>query len=139
MRQPDSVLLFSPWLDVSVSDPANAALEHADPFLSVFFLKAAGEALASGPSPVDTKDPGVSPIYGSLAGLPPVSVWSSTRDMLLPDSRRLRDRFAAEGVRSRFRFVEREGLTHDWWMWSTPESFEAIREAAAAVREDCAL
>ena len=120
VKQPSSLLLISPWLDVSVSDQRSEALERRDCFLKTSFLQEAGRAFA-GPG-LSTKDPKVSPLFGSLKGLPPIHVWTSTHDMLLPDSLRFRERVESEEPQQKLRFVEEQGLLHDWWMWGQVRS-----------------
>lgn len=122
-EQPGNVILLSPWLDVTMSDPELAALDKIDPFLGVEGLKYAGAAYAGREDP---KHYLVSPVYGSLKDLAPISVFIGTRDILLADCRRLRDKAAAEGVKLNYR--EYESMLHDWMLISLPESKQALRE-----------
>lgn len=138
IKQPDSVVLLSPWLDVSMSNPECAAVAPSDPFLDVYGLKVLGELVAGGPDPVSTKDPKVSPLFGSLEGLPPVSVWTGSHDLLIPDSRALRDRFQNEGISTRFRYNEEAFMIHCWVLFGMPESKKAIKEIWQAIQEDFA-
>jgi triacylglycerol lipase len=87
------MFLISPWLDLAVSDPASAEID--DPLLGVTGLRACGRLWAGGLSPAD---PLVSPLFGSLAGLPPTVVHAGSLDVLSPDSARLRQRAHAEGA-----------------------------------------
>lgn len=76
------VTLISPALDLSQSNPGIAAVEPADPWLSRAGTAPLLEAWAG---PRDLQDPGVSPLFGDLAGLPPIQVYSGTRDICWPD------------------------------------------------------
>lgn len=135
MKGPDGLLLLSPWLDVSVSDPKCAKIEHLDCILKVSFLKEAGASFAGG---LDTVDPEVSPLFGDLMGLPPLSVWTSTHDLLLPDAQRLRDRIEGlDDPKPRVRYFEEPGILHDWWMFPFSPACRTIREMANAIVEDC--
>lgn len=136
--QPDSVILMSPWLDVSMSDPHCAELAVKDAFLAISGLRKAGELLAGGT--VSLVDPKVSPLYGPLEGLPPVGVWTGTHDMLLPDSRRLRDRYRAERPRGGgFHYYEKKGLLHCYFLFPGSGAAEAVEEVAQQIRRDCRL
>eukprot|EP01035_Chromulina_nebulosa_P017090 gene17090-22603_t len=138
IRQPDSVLLLSPWLDVSCSSPLLKKYEYNDPFLCIYGLKKLGEILAEGPDPVSTIDPKVSPLYGSLQGLPPVSVWTSTHDLLSPDSHRLHERYLKEKVPSLLRFYDEPYLIHCFWfVVDFSEGKAAIKQIVDAINEDC--
>lgn len=59
-------------------------------------------------------DPLASPLFGSLDGLPPTYVYSSSLDMLTVDTLRLRDRVLAEQIPD-VTFRLRKGLIHDWF------------------------
>lgn len=122
-EQPGNVILLSPWLDVTMSNPEIAALDKIDPFLGVEGLKYAGSVYAGDVDPTNYL---VSPVYGSLRDLAPVSVFIGTRDILLADCRKLRDKAAAEGVKLNYR--EYEAMLHDWMLISLPESKQALRE-----------
>ncbi|WP_445167394.1 alpha/beta hydrolase fold domain-containing protein [Mycolicibacterium sp. Dal123E01] len=114
--QPHRLLLLAPALDLSdtfenpVDDPllGNPANGHNNNLLTW-----AGD--------LDPADPIVSPIYGSLAGLPPTTVYSSSRDLLTQQTLRLRDKAIAESVD--FTFVLREGQFHDWTIFALPDSY----------------
>jgi monoterpene epsilon-lactone hydrolase len=122
-EQPGNVILLSPWLDATMSNPEIAPLDKIDPFLGVEGLKYAGAAYAGDVDPTNYL---VSPVYGSLRNLAPVSVFIGTRDILLPDCRKLRDKAAAEGVKLNYR--EYEAMLHDWMLISLPESKQALKE-----------
>ncbi|WP_246228012.1 alpha/beta hydrolase [Mycolicibacterium helvum] len=109
--QPHRLLLLAPALDLAdtfdnpVDDPllGNPADSHGNNVLSW-----AGD--------LDPSDPLVSPIYGSLAGLPPTTVYTSSRDLLTQQALRLRDKAIASSAD--FTFVLREGQFHDWTIFA---------------------
>jgi triacylglycerol lipase len=57
-------------------------------------------------------DPLVSPLYGSLAGLPPTTVYSGSLSMLAPDALALQQEAQDEGAP--FTFVNASGEIEDW-------------------------
>ncbi len=67
---------------------------------------------------LDPTDPVVSPIFGSLGGLPPTTVYSSSHDLLTQQALRLRDKATAAGAD--FAFVLRKGQFHDWTIFAPP-------------------
>lgn len=121
--QPRNIILLSPWLDPSVSNPELAIYDKVDPFLGMQGLKYAGSIYARDVDPTNYL---VSPVYGSLKDLAPISLFIGTRDMLLPDCRKLRERADAEGVKVNYR--EYEAMLHDWMLISLPESKQALKE-----------
>ncbi|EHB57656.1 alpha/beta hydrolase domain-containing protein [Mycolicibacterium rhodesiae JS60] len=114
--QPHRLLLLAPALDLSdtfenpVDDPllGNGGGGH-------------NNALLTWAGDLDPADPLVSPIYGSLDGLPPTTVYTSSRDLLTQQALRLRDKAIAEDAD--FTFVLREGQFHDWTIFALPDSY----------------
>jgi acetyl esterase/lipase len=93
--QPSRLVLISPFLDVTMTDERQLALAPKDKMLRRPGLREAGRLYAGS---LDLDDPLVSPIYGDLRGLPPVSVFTGTHDLLDPDSRRLAELAREAGV-----------------------------------------
>ncbi|MEZ0339305.1 alpha/beta hydrolase fold domain-containing protein [Mycobacterium sp. pV006] len=108
-RVPSRLVLLAPWLDVSMSDPRSDRIR--DPLLDRRNLLRAGTRWGGSDGPAD---PLASPLFGSLAGLPPTYVYSSSLDLLTVDTLRLRDRVLAEQVPG-VTFRLRKGLIHDWF------------------------
>jgi epsilon-lactone hydrolase len=128
-EQPGNIVLLSPWLDATLSNPDIREVDKTDPFLGVEGLKYGGEVYARD---VDAKNYLVSPVYGSLKDLAPISLFIGTRDVFLPDCRKLRDKAAAEGARLDYR--EYDGMVHDWMLGPLPEAKHAINEIVEKIR-----
>ena len=129
--QPGHIILLSPWLDATMSNPEIAEFDKIDPFLGVEGLKYGGAVYARD---VDPKSYLVSPVYGSLKNLAPVTLFIGTRDILYPDCRKLRDKAADEGVQIDYR--EYEEMVHDWMLGPLPEARHAIDEIVETIRSD---
>lgn len=130
LPQPGAVIMLSPWLDATLSNPEIAAVDRIDPFLGVQGLQYSGAAYARD---VDPRSYLVSPVYGSLKGVAPVTVFIGTRDIFLPDCRKLRDRAAAENVKLNYR--EYDGMVHDWMLGPLPEAKQVLAEIVAQLKE----
>lgn len=104
---PAHLVLISPWLDVTISDPRSRRIN--DPMLNVDGLVAAGKLWAGSLDPMDWR---VSPLFGSLDGLPHTAVYAGTLDCLVPDALRLQDRARAENADMTFDI--KDGLIHAW-------------------------
>jgi len=129
--QPGRVVLLSPWLDATLSNPEIAEFDKIDPFLGVAGLKYGGEVYARD---VDPKSYLVSPVYGSLKDLAPVTLFIGTRDILYPDCRKLRDKADAEGVRLDYR--EYDQMVHNWMLGPMPEAKHALAEIVETISSD---
>ena len=126
--QPGHIVLLSPWLDATLSNPEIAEFDKIDPFLGVEGLRYGGEVYARD---VDPKSYLVSPVYGSLKDLAPVTLFIGTRDILYPDCRKLRDKAATEGVRLDYR--EYDQMVHNWMLGPMPEAKHAIAEIVETI------
>lgn len=127
LPQPARLFLLSPWLDVSMDNPEIAAVEPLDPILSAEALRLAGRRFAGVDDPADSR---VSPLFGDLRGLAPITLFTGTADILNPDARKLRGRMRAEGLPLDYR--EFPGMIHDWALFNFPESVKAKREILSA-------
>lgn len=128
---PASLVLFSPWLDATADAPGQRDVEARDRMLAVSGLEACG-AMYRGELAPD--DPMVSPLFGSLEGLPPMAIFSGTSDILLVDGRRLNDKLTALGSRSHV-YCEYPGMFHAWMLFPVPEGRQALDEAADFIRQ----
>ncbi|MEU3313637.1 alpha/beta hydrolase fold domain-containing protein [Streptomyces sp. NPDC001591] len=128
--QPSRIVLISPWLDVSMSHPGQAAIEPADPVLARPGLAEAGRLYAG---TLRADDPRVSPLHGSFAGLAPLTVFTGTRDVLSTDSRELLRRARAAGAEVEWH--EEPGLPHGYPLLPVPEGRAARDRIVELVRE----
>jgi monoterpene epsilon-lactone hydrolase len=130
LRQADVAITFSPLTDSVFEAPSLRASIASDPMLGPAF-----GALAKVPavallwfswfaSRLLPADPRVSPLRGSLAGLPPVLVQASTSEMLLDDARRYVAKAQAAG--SPVQLQTWPNMVHVWQIFTDlPESEEA--------------
>ncbi|WP_052424589.1 family 78 glycoside hydrolase catalytic domain [Streptomyces fulvoviolaceus] len=120
---PAGMMLTAPWVDLEMANPELNESEATDTLLSRYYLGWAARLHAGG-SPLD--DPALSPINGTFDGLPPVHLDAGTRDLFLPDVRRLRDALEAAGVS--VTWIEQEGGMHTYPLQTT------TREAQWTIR-----
>ncbi len=120
--------LIAPWLDLSMTNPAIAAVERRDPWLTRAGMLPIAAHWAAGR---ELTDPTVSPLYGDLGGLPPTVVLVGSRDICRPDCDRLRE--LAPATADLTVHVE-PGSPHDYPLLPTPEGRRARDEITAHVR-----
>ena len=96
------MILFAPWLDIALSNPAAELLQPLDPVLDVETVRACGQLWGRGHHP---RDPMVSPGFADLDGLPPVHTFQGGRDVLAPDAQLLADRLQQAGNAGTFTLV----------------------------------
>ena len=103
---PASMVLFSPFLDVTLTNP-NISLVR-DPLLGA----PSGQVGQAWAGNLAETNPLVSPLYGSLTGLPPTYVYSGSLEILAPDTLVLVQEAATQGAP--ISFVLSTGEFHDW-------------------------
>ena len=95
---PAAAAVLSPVTDLTMTGPSWNTRAAADPYFTRSQVAALVAAYLSGADPAD---PRASPLYGELAGLPPVRVHVGDDEVLLDDAQRYVVRAAAAGVDAR--------------------------------------
>lgn len=90
---PRALVLFSPWVDLSLEQLP--APPPGEVMLTLPWITQCARAYAARS---DVRHPLVSPVCADLAGLPPTLIQVGSDEILLGDSRRLRERMQAAGV-----------------------------------------
>lgn len=131
---PGGLLLIAPWMDVTLSAPESAVIEPHDPMLAFGFARLGGEMWAGGS---DLRDPAISPGFGPVEGLPPITIFQGTRDILQPDSRAFAERAQQAGID--VRYFEYEGAFHVFSVLPLlPESKDVYRKIGQIFQEHAA-
>jgi acetyl esterase/lipase len=124
IKQPDQIILFSPWLDVSMSNDNIEMIDKEDKMISIKGLKNAGQKYAGN---LDLKDYRVSPIYGDLTGLCRISIFTGTKDILNADAQKCKQLMKEQQLS--FNYFEYPNMFHDWVIFTRlKESCDAINK-----------
>ena len=99
--------LLSPWLDLSVTDPAYTNNAVTDLLFSAEAAREAAKLYLQGHT---SSDPLASPLLGEVGGYPLTYISVGTGEVLAGDAQRLRDRLEREGVPVTFHGVD--GMEH---------------------------
>lgn len=130
MQQPSRIVMISPVLDFSFTDPALVRLDKRDPIVGLPGMAKLARLHAGA---LDLRDPLISPIFGSLSGLAPMALFTGTRDITHADALQFKIKAAKERVA--FRYFEYREMLHVWPMFPIPEADEAIDEMRKFVTE----
>jgi acetyl esterase/lipase len=95
LPRPAAAVLMSPWADLTLSGASITAKATADPVLTEAGLRRRAEDYAGG---ADPRTAAISPVFASLAGLPPLLIQAGTHEILLDDAIRLAAAAAAADV-----------------------------------------
>lgn len=129
LPQPGKMILLSPWLDVTMSNPDIDALEKQDTLLSKKVLITAGKHYANG---ADRRNPLISPIYGDFDGLAEIHLFIGTHDLLVADARKLNTRL--QNTNAKFKYYEFDKMFHIWVFLPIPEAKTALNKIIEIVQ-----
>ncbi|MBR7833224.1 alpha/beta hydrolase [Actinospica durhamensis] len=95
LPQPAAVVLFSPWVDLTLDGASMRTKQDADPiFIEDDLRTFADFYVAAG----DRAQPLASPLFADLTGLPPLLIQVGANELLLDDAVRLAGRAGADNV-----------------------------------------
>ena len=127
---PVQVLLLSPYLDLAGTNPIRNVLAHRDPVLEPDGCREAALLYAGSRS---LSDPLISPVLGSMEGLPKVTAWTGDNDILYADTLLLKD--ALKKARTPYHIYTYPNMVHGWMLERIPEGRRALRQIVLTIRE----
>jgi epsilon-lactone hydrolase len=130
LELPRCAALFSPWLDLTHQGDSQTANDGRDWTLSNDWVTKAAELLVGN---TVLEDPGVSPLFADLNGLPPLIVSSGSRELLLSDSLKLATEVRKNGGVCDLRIWE--DLWHVFEFFpQLPETEQSLHQTAEFIR-----
>jgi monoterpene epsilon-lactone hydrolase len=126
LAMPAAVATLSAWTDLAVTgDPRP---DVGDPLVTQPMLREAAALYLDG---ADPRDPYASPLFGDLAGLPPLLMQVGGREIMVEDTSRFATRAKAAGVAVTQTVYP--GMTHVFPL-NQPEAFESSAAIAELAR-----
>lgn len=125
---PSGLILMSPYLDLTLTSESLRFNQKHDALLSIEALQAGiNHYLKDG---VQADDPRVSPLFDDLKGLPPTLVQVGSKEILLDDSKRFREKAEKANVKVNFKLYT--GMWHNFQMFNAwfPEAKQALADIA---------
>lgn len=132
---PQALFLFSPWLDLQNKCPSHHANATTDSLLNTQLLDEAAARYAPHIARNDTR---LSPLLGSVLGLPPCLIIASATEILLDDALSLRDKLQKSGIK--VEYLEWANTPHAFPVFARwlPEAREALKRTARFIRQNVA-
>lgn len=127
---PAAAICYSPWTDLALSGESYKSNAGSDVMLDLpSFEQSARMYLGS----ADPRTACASPLYGDLAGLPPLLIQVGSDEMLLSDAKAFAEKAKAAGVEVTLEVWR--GMQHEWQFPAkvVPEGREAIRHVGEFV------
>jgi epsilon-lactone hydrolase len=130
---PAAAVLISPWTDLALTGESMTTRAAIDPMIpgAAGVTEMAARYLAGG----DPKNPLASPLYGDLAGLPPLLIQVGTEEVLFDDASRFDAKARAAGVDVTFEAWNGQVHVFQTFAFMVPEAREAIDRIGAFVKE----
>lgn len=122
-KLPAKLVLLSPWLDLSMSNPEISKQVHSDHVLTVQMLRNAGMKYANGD---DRHQYLLSPINGNLRDIPKSIVFFGTEELFYADCMRFKSMVDVNA--QDIAFKEYQKMQHDWALMPIPERKQVINE-----------
>jgi len=133
---PAAVFVLSPWTDLAATGASLVTRARQDPWFDPAGVADAAAYYVGSDSPTN---PLISPLYGDLAGLPPLLIHVGDYEILLDDSTRLAQKARAAGVDVTLRVWD--GMWHVFQALASrvPEARRSVDEIGAWVQSRLAL
>jgi acetyl esterase/lipase len=129
---PACVLAFSPWVDLTLSQPSLTELAAREALLPAKRVREIRDLYLAG---ADPRDPRASPLFADLSEAPPTLIQASSAEILRDDSRALAAALSARGVNVALELWP--GTPHVWQLYlrRLPEAEAALDHAALFARK----
>jgi acetyl esterase/lipase len=129
LPQPGNIILISPTLDMTFSNPEIHEVAKLDPILAV---PAIADIMKWYAGENGTKHYLISPIYGDFHGLGKISLFIGTHDILYPDAKRFKKMADEKGVL--INYYEYPSMIHVWPLFFFPESKKATNQIIEIIK-----
>lgn len=130
LQQPGNIILISPVLDMTFSNPEIKEVEKLDPISAVPALV---EIIKWYGGENNSKNYLISPIYGNFQGIGKISLFIGTHDILYPDAKKFKKIADERGIN--INYYEYPSMIHIWPLFFFPESKKAIEEIIKIIRQ----
>lgn len=131
---PAAIVLFSPWVDLSLSGDTISTHAGRDAMLKHSWLRWCATAFR-GTERHDSAS--CSPLFANLSGLPPILIHVGSEEILLSDAQRLAQRIGAAGGQVTLCEFEGAGHVFQFHAGLLAEADSSVRQAGEFIRGAC--
>lgn len=130
LPQPSKTILFSPWVDLTLTNPELDKYQRVDPLISYKSERIWAQSWAQD---YDLRDWHVSPMFGPMDKLGKVLLYAGEREILYPDICKLNKIMTQHGVD--VRLAVGSGMNHVYQIYPIPEAYKALKEVVEEIRK----
>lgn len=131
IKRGKNILLLSPWLDVTLSNPEIVEIEKKDEMTGIAGNKYAGQLWATNQ---DLKNYLISPLYGNYEDLGLITIVTGEYDSLKPDCVLLKEKLKKSNLK--YNYIEYKGQYHDFGAFPTKEGNMVIDDMVKIIKEE---
>ena len=129
-KQPTKIILFSPWVDLTLSNPEIESYQKIEPLICAASERIWGKVWARDLPLTDSR---ISPIFGRMDKLGKVVLYTGDREILYPDLCRLYELMKGNAD---VKFIVGHGMNHVYQIYPIPEARQALKEVVYEI-ENC--
>lgn len=129
LKQPIKTILFSPWVDLTLSNPEIEEYQKKEPLISAASERIWAKVWAQDVSLTDWR---ISPIYGPMDKLGEIVLYSGEREILYPDLCKLYEIMKQGDVN--VKYVVGYGMNHVYQVYPIPEARRALVEVVQEIQ-----
>lgn len=130
-KLPSNLILFSPWIDVTFSNPNVKEQCKMDNICSIDGNLYCGKIWAGN---IDVKDYRISPINGNFKNLPRITVITGGYDICKPDCIKLKEKLKLNNLK--YDYLEYYNQCHNFQIHLTKEAIEVIEDIAKIIKNN---
>ncbi|MEG0470867.1 MAG: alpha/beta hydrolase [Solibacillus sp.] len=130
-KQPEHIVLYSPWLDVSGLNPEYQVVEKIDPMLGLVGAQKLGK-LWAGQSDISNRL--ISPINGPIEGIGKIALFVGSYEMLIVDAKMFLEKAKKEDVV--ISYFEYPKMNHVFPVFPIPEARQVLNMVVGIITED---
>lgn len=130
IKLPKNIIMMSPWLDLSLSNPKTYDDAKTDYMCGVDGTRYCGKLWADG---LDTKDPLVSPMFGDVNNLSKMTIITGGKEILKSDCHKFSKILTSHKIKHNF--IEYKGQGHDFGAYPTKEGKLVIEDISKIINQ----
>ena len=130
LKLPNKTILFSPWTDLTLSNPEIEQYQRIDPLICASSERIWAKLWAGD---LDLRNPLVSPMFGDMSKLGQILLFTGDREILYPDLCKLNELMQQQGAN--VTFTVGRGMNHVYQVYPIPEARKALKKIVQEIEQ----
>lgn len=127
-KQPDKTILFSPWVDLTLTNPEIDEYQKKEPLICAASERIWAKVWAQDMALTDWR---ISPMFGPMDKLGQILLYAGDREILYPDLCKLNKVMTEQGVS--VKYIVGRGMNHVYQVYPIPEARHALKEVVEGI------